>query len=218
MEVGEAFSGIAGPLGCPASCIDMKMAGRWSLPPAGRSAGLSDHAEHLRMGNHVTLIAGFRGAEYLFWSEKDQRIGLLQAEYPDQLDVVYTSNDGSFGIKGFVTDPLREMLEKAKGRGADASLRGGGDRSADHDERCEQPDQALRGPYHCQPKLHHGGCDRYVRRLYGAGDAGRQDGAQARLYRWPRARCAYHRLGKIPAPVHAVQEPGAAEHAQPWVL
>ena len=116
MEVGEAFSGIAGPLGMPSKLHRYEdggtvvfTAGGVGLPPV-----YPIMREHLRMGNHVTLIAGFRGAEYLFWSEKDQRIGLLQAEYPDQLDVVYTSNDGSFGIKGFVTDPLREMLEKAK--------------------------------------------------------------------------------------------------------
>ena len=116
MEVGEAFSGIAGPLGMPSKLHRYEdggtvvfTAGGVGLPPV-----YPIMREHLRMGNHVTLIAGFRGTEYLFWSEKDQRVGLLQAEYPDLLDVIYTSNDGSFGIKGFVTDPLREMLERAK--------------------------------------------------------------------------------------------------------
>ena len=28
--------------------------------------------------------------------------------------MIYTSNDGSFGIKGFVTVPLEEMLKKAQ--------------------------------------------------------------------------------------------------------
>ena len=116
MQVGEAFSGIAGPLGMPSELHRYEQgetvvftAGGVGLPPV-----YPIMREHLRMGNHVTLIAGFRGQEYLFWAEKDQRIGLLQAEYPELLDVIYTSNDGSFGIKGFVTDPLREMLEKAK--------------------------------------------------------------------------------------------------------
>ena len=43
----------------------------------------------------------------------------LQAEFGDRLDVIYTSNDGSFGIKGFVSGPLEEMLKngrKNKGR------------------------------------------------------------------------------------------------------
>ena len=29
----------------------------------------------------------------------------------DRLDVVYTTNDGSFGVPGFVTGPLEQMLE-----------------------------------------------------------------------------------------------------------
>jgi len=116
MEVGDAFSGIAGPLGLPSELhryangeTVVFTAGGVGLPPV-----YPIMREHLRMGNHVTLIAGFRGEEYLFWSEEDQRIGLLQAEYPDLLDVVYTSNDGSFGVKGFVTEPLKHLLEKAK--------------------------------------------------------------------------------------------------------
>jgi glutamate synthase (NADPH) small chain len=68
----------------------------------------------LALGNHVTLIAGFRTRDLKFWAEPDERIGLLQAEYPGTLDVIYTSNDGSFGVEGFVTGPLEEMLENAK--------------------------------------------------------------------------------------------------------
>ena len=41
-------------------------------------------------------------------------MGRLQAEFPGLLDVIYTSNDGSFGIKGFVTLPLEEMLKRAQ--------------------------------------------------------------------------------------------------------
>jgi glutamate synthase (NADPH/NADH) small chain len=50
----------------------------------------------------------------MFWHRQDGRVGLLQAEYPELLDVVYTTNDGSFGINGFVTGPLEEMLEAMK--------------------------------------------------------------------------------------------------------
>ena len=116
MKVGDAFAGIAGPLGLPSELHRYEngetvvfTAGGVGLPPV-----YPIMREHLRMGNHVTLIAGFRGEEYLFWSKDDQRIGQLQAEYPDLLEVIYTSNDGSFGLKGFVTDPLKEMLEKAR--------------------------------------------------------------------------------------------------------
>ena len=116
MEVGEVISGIAGPLGLPSQLHPYKngetvvfTAGGVGLPPV-----YPIMREHLRMGNHVTLISGFRTRDLMFWDKPDERIGLLQAEYPDLLDVIYTTNDGSFGINGFVTGPLEEMLENMK--------------------------------------------------------------------------------------------------------
>jgi glutamate synthase (NADPH/NADH) small chain len=70
--------------------------------------------EHLRLGNHVTLISGFRSKDLMFWDQPDERVGRLQAEYGDQLDVIYATNDGTFGVKGFVTTPVEEMLEAEK--------------------------------------------------------------------------------------------------------
>jgi glutamate synthase (NADPH/NADH) small chain len=116
MEAGDVISGIAGPLGLPSQLHPYKngetvvfTAGGVGLPPV-----YPIMREHLRMGNHVTLISGFRTRDLMFWAEPDERIGLLQAEYPELLDVVYTTNDGSFGINGFVTGPLEEMLENMK--------------------------------------------------------------------------------------------------------
>nr|WP_294505847.1 sulfide/dihydroorotate dehydrogenase-like FAD/NAD-binding protein [uncultured Rhodopila sp.] len=116
MKVGEVFAGIAGPLGqpselhkYPAGETVVFTAGGLGLPPV-----YPIMREHLRLGNHVTLIAGFRSADLVFWVGKDERVEKLKAEYGDQLDVIYTSNDGSFGIKGFVTVPLLTMLEAAK--------------------------------------------------------------------------------------------------------
>ena len=116
MEVGDAFAGIAGPLGLSSELhrygsgeTVVFTAGGVGLPPV-----YPIMREHLRMGNHVTLIAGFRTRGLMFWDGADERIGLLQAEYPELLDVVYTTNDGSFGTPGFVTGPLEEMLERAK--------------------------------------------------------------------------------------------------------
>ncbi len=118
MNVGDAFAGIAGPLGLPSKlhryAADETVvftAGGVGLPPVYPIA-----REHLRMGNHVTLIAGFRTADLLFWTKENERIGRLQAEFGDLLNVIYTSNDGSFGIKGFVTLPLEEMLEISRAR------------------------------------------------------------------------------------------------------
>jgi glutamate synthase (NADPH/NADH) small chain len=116
MEVDDVISGIAGPLGLPSQLHPYEngetvvfTAGGVGLPPV-----YPIMREHLRMGNHVTLISGFRTRDLMFWAEPDQRIGLLQAEFPDLLDVIYTTNDGSFGINGFVTGPLEEMLENMK--------------------------------------------------------------------------------------------------------
>jgi glutamate synthase (NADPH/NADH) small chain len=116
MQVGEAFAGIAGPLGLPSQLHRYEngetvvfTAGGVGLPPV-----YPIMREHLRMGNHVTLIAGFRSKDLLFWTKENERIGLMQTQYPDRLEVIYTTNDGSFGLKGFVTGPLEELLNKAK--------------------------------------------------------------------------------------------------------
>ncbi len=113
MRVGDAFAGIAGPLGLPSELhrygadeTVVFTAGGVGLPPVYPIA-----REHLRMGNHVTLISGFRTESLQFWTTASERLGRLKAEFGDQLDVVLTSDDGSFGIKGFVTTPLEAMLE-----------------------------------------------------------------------------------------------------------
>ena len=117
MQIGEAFTGIAGPLGQPSELhhYDAEKetvvftAGGVGLPPVYPIA-----REHLKLGNHVTLISGFRSANLLFWVGEDERLGQLKAEFGDQLDLIYCSNDGSFGMQGFVTTPLEEMLKNGK--------------------------------------------------------------------------------------------------------
>jgi glutamate synthase (NADPH/NADH) small chain len=121
MAVGDSFAGIAGPLGKPSELhrygkdeTVVFTAGGVGLPPVYPIL-----REHLRLGNHVTLIAGFRSANLLFWTGEHERVGRLQREFGDQLDVIYTSNDGTFGIQGFVTAPLEAMLKdglRSKGR------------------------------------------------------------------------------------------------------
>jgi glutamate synthase (NADPH/NADH) small chain len=122
MEVGDAFAGIAGPLGRPSEieryAADETVvftAGGLGLPPV-----YPIMREHLLAGNHVTLVSGFRSADLLFWIGDGERVPLLQEEFGDRLDVVYTTNDGSFGVEGFVTVPLKQML--------DANTRGEGRR------------------------------------------------------------------------------------------
>ena len=117
MQEGDTFAGIAGPLGLASEMhrYDPKKetvvftAGGLGLPPVYPIA-----RAHLELGNHVTLIAGFRSAGLLFWVGDGERVSELKKQYGDQLDVIYTSNDGSFGIKGFVTGPLEELLKANK--------------------------------------------------------------------------------------------------------
>ena len=121
MEVGEALAGIAGPLGQPSKLHRYEgdqtvvfCAGGLGLPPV-----YPIMRAHLKLGNHVTLIAGFRSASFLFWTGKGERVDKLQQEFPEQLEVIYASNDGTFGVKGFVTVPLEELLkqnQEGKGR------------------------------------------------------------------------------------------------------
>ncbi|GAA2181630.1 hypothetical protein GCM10009785_17390 [Brooklawnia cerclae] len=113
MAVGDRLEGIAGPLGQPSELHRLRddetivfTAGGVGLPPVYPIA-----RENLRLGNHVTLIAGFRSADLLFWVGEGERVDALQAEFGDQLEMIYTSNDGSFGIKGFVTVPLKDLLD-----------------------------------------------------------------------------------------------------------
>ncbi|MEN0069673.1 MAG: sulfide/dihydroorotate dehydrogenase-like FAD/NAD-binding protein [Propionicimonas sp.] len=113
MGVGQALAGIAGPLGRPSDLhryddgsTVVFTAGGLGLPPV-----YPIMREHLRLGNHVTLISGFRSADLMFWDGPDERVGRLQAEFGRQLDVVYATNDGSFGVQGFVTAPLEDLLE-----------------------------------------------------------------------------------------------------------
>jgi len=116
MKPGDVLAGIAGPLGRPSELhryaddeTVVFTAGGLGLPPVHPIM-----REHLRLGNHVTLIAGFRSKELMFWTGEGERVPALQAEFGDQLEVVYATNDGSYGVEGFVTKPLEEMLKAGR--------------------------------------------------------------------------------------------------------
>ncbi|MEN0128950.1 MAG: sulfide/dihydroorotate dehydrogenase-like FAD/NAD-binding protein, partial [Brevundimonas sp.] len=116
MQPGDVLAGIAGPLGRPSELhrygsdsTVVFTAGGLGLPPV-----FPIMREHLRLGNHVTLIAGFRTRDLMFWTSPGERVAALQAEFGDQLEVVYATNDGSYGVEGFVTAPLLEMLDAGR--------------------------------------------------------------------------------------------------------
>jgi glutamate synthase (NADPH/NADH) small chain len=116
MRVGDALAGVAGPLGRPSELqvypegsTVVFTAGGLGLPPVYPIL-----REHVRLGNHVTLISGFRSADLMFWDGPEERIGRIKAEFGDRLDVIYATNDGSVGVQGFVTTPLEALLNAAR--------------------------------------------------------------------------------------------------------
>ncbi|MDR1852897.1 MAG: sulfide/dihydroorotate dehydrogenase-like FAD/NAD-binding protein [Propionibacteriaceae bacterium] len=118
MKVGDELAGVAGPLGRPSEIEKIGddetvvfTAGGLGLPPV-----YPIMREHLRLGNHVTLITGFRSENLMFWVGKGERVAALQDEFGDQLDVIVTTDDGSYGVHGFVTTALEPMLKEPSGR------------------------------------------------------------------------------------------------------
>ncbi|HXI01595.1 MAG TPA: NADPH-dependent glutamate synthase [Candidatus Saccharimonadales bacterium] len=57
---------------------------------------------HKQIGNHTTSIIGFRSRDLIFWNERFSK-------YSDE--VIVTTDDGSYGRKGFVTTALKDVLE-----------------------------------------------------------------------------------------------------------
>lgn len=104
-NVGESFQSIVGPLG-RRSHVE-KYDGAAVLLGGGYGVGaLLPTAEDLKkLGSKVIMIIGARSENLLLMEERARAI----------CDEVYiTTNDGSKGIKGFVTDALKEIIAKEK--------------------------------------------------------------------------------------------------------
>jgi len=103
-KVGERV-GIRGPYGTPfwkkeGAKTAVMVGGGYGVAP------LATLAEELsQQGVKVYLINGARSQDRLLFQE---RLKKLDAE------IHTTTDDGSFGIKGVVTDPLKEILNKEK--------------------------------------------------------------------------------------------------------
>ena len=167
--------------------------------------------EHLRAGNHVTLIAGFRSADLLFWTGDDERVAALQREFGDLLEVVYTTNDGTFGVEGFVTTPLEEMLEAAAAGtgpgiaevvaiGPPLMMRA----VSDLTRRFGVPTVASLNSIMVDATGMCGAC------MVPVTIDGKSD-PQARVHRRPGDRRAHHRVGQVPAPLRPVPRPRGAQ-------
>lgn len=101
VECGEYIMNVAGPLGKPSEMCSQK-----KVIVIGGGVGIAAilpivKALH-RLENHVVTILGAKNKDYIILREELD-------EYSDEL--IITTNDGSEGFKGFVTDMLSNKLE-----------------------------------------------------------------------------------------------------------
>ncbi len=104
MKVGKAIRDIAGPLGHP---TPIKKYGHCVLVGGGiGSATIFPILKGLKTKkNKVTTILGARTQELIVWEDRFR-------EYTDELLV--TTDDGSSGRKGLVTEALKEVIESSE--------------------------------------------------------------------------------------------------------
>jgi NAD(P)H-flavin reductase len=104
LQAGDSIANFVGPLGLPThiekfGTVLCVAGGVGVAPIAPIARGLKE------AGNKVITIMGARSQNLLFWEEK-----LRSAS--DQL--IVTTDDGSYGRKGLVTEPLKEILESGE--------------------------------------------------------------------------------------------------------
>lgn len=104
MNVGESILDVVGPLGQPTDYENTKKA---IVIGGGVGCAIAyPQAKALhKMGVDTTVIAGFRNKD----------IVILEDEMREVSDNYFvTTDDGSYGEKGFVTDVLKRLIEKEK--------------------------------------------------------------------------------------------------------
>ena len=102
LNVGDSILDCVGPLGCPTDFGSPKKA---IVIGGGVGCAIAyPQAKALHnMGVKTTIIAGFRNKDFV----------ILEAEMAKVADELYiTTDDGSYGQKGFVTDVLMEIISK----------------------------------------------------------------------------------------------------------
>jgi len=102
MEPGDALATVAGPLGHPSEIENygtvVCIGGGVGIAPIYPIARALKKA-----GNHVISIIGARNKDLLFWEDKMRAVS-------DEL--IVCTDDGSYGRKALVTEPLKELLEE----------------------------------------------------------------------------------------------------------
>jgi NAD(P)H-flavin reductase len=104
LKAGDFIANFAGPLGTP-SHID-KFGTVLCVAGGVGTAAVAPIAKALReKGNNVISILGARSRSLLFWEDKLRSVSH---------QLIVTTDDGSYGRKGLVTEPLKELLESAE--------------------------------------------------------------------------------------------------------
>ena len=101
LKAGDSIADLVGPLGLP-SHIDkfgtvVCVAGGVGVAPIVPITRAMKEA-----GNKIISIMGARSKNLVFWEDELRRVS-------DRL--IVTTDDGSYGRKGLVTEPLKELLE-----------------------------------------------------------------------------------------------------------
>jgi len=100
--VGASLFGLVGPMGHPTHIGDER-----KVVCVGGGLGVAPVFPQLRAfkekGAYVIGVIGFRSKPLIFWEEKFRG-------YCDEL--IICTDDGSAGLKGFVTDGLKQALER----------------------------------------------------------------------------------------------------------
>lgn len=100
----DAVLDFAGPLGMPTKLDGLK---KVAVIGGGLGTAIAyPQAKKLnKIGAEVTVIAGFRSSDFIILEDELKAVS-------DNL--IITTDDGSNGTKGFVTDRLKELLEKGE--------------------------------------------------------------------------------------------------------
>ncbi len=102
LQVGDGYQDVIGPLGKP---TEVEKVGNIVCVGGGTGiAVLHPITRALKeVGNHVTTILGARSKDLLILEDRMKMVSH---------ELLITTDDGSYGRKGFVTDALRDLLDK----------------------------------------------------------------------------------------------------------
>jgi ferredoxin--NADP+ reductase len=104
LEQGDDILDVCGPLGKP---THIEKQGAVICIGGGTGIAAMHHIAkgHHRKGNHVVAVIGARNKEFLLFEKE-------LSSFADEM--LISTDDGSYGRKGLVTDLLRERLERDK--------------------------------------------------------------------------------------------------------